>query len=126
MQWRARAASTAGVLLGHGPSSKVSTTSPDLRKSWLLKCSKPKPGPPVVSICTVRARPSASGLPGQDTGCGAGGGGGAAAAGAGAAGAGTGGWAAAVGAGLAGAGFAAGAAGADGATVATVIPGAGR
>src|SRR5262245_8673889 len=78
MQWRARAASTAGVLLGHGPSSKVSTTSPDLRKSWLLKCSKPKPGPPVVSICTVRASPSASGLPGQDTGCGAGAGGAAA------------------------------------------------
>jgi len=27
-----------------------------------LKCSKPKPGPPVVSISTVRATPSAFGL----------------------------------------------------------------
>ena len=35
------------------------------RKSMLLKCSKPKPGPPVVSISTTRATPSASGLPGQ-------------------------------------------------------------
>src|SRR5262245_12202298 len=82
MQWRARAASTAGVLLGHGPSSKVRTTSPGFRKSWLLKCSKPKPGPPVVSICTVRVSPSASGLPGQETGWGVGAGGGALAAGA--------------------------------------------
>src|SRR5262245_414235 len=82
MQWRARAASTAGVLFGHGPSSNVSTTSPGLRKSWLLKCSKPKPGPPVVSICTGRASPRASGLPGQDTGGGTGAGGTALAAGA--------------------------------------------
>src|SRR5204862_5391481 len=56
------AASTAGVFLGHGPSSKVRTTSPSRRKSWLLKCSKPKPGPPVVSISTTRATPSALGL----------------------------------------------------------------
>src|SRR6478609_2739406 len=56
------AASTAGVFLGHGPSSKVSTTSPSRRKSWLLKCSKPKPGPPVVSISTTRATPIALGL----------------------------------------------------------------
>src|SRR5215510_1136958 len=54
--------STAGVLLSHGPSSKVSTTSFSLRKSSSLKCSKPKPGPPVVSISTVRATPSALGL----------------------------------------------------------------
>src|SRR2546430_321931 len=60
------AASTAGVFLGHGPSSKVSTTSPSRRKSWLLKCSNPKPGPPVVSISTTLATPSASGLPGQE------------------------------------------------------------
>src|SRR6476659_1394339 len=54
--------STDGVLTGHGPSSKVSTTSLSRRKSSCLKCSKPKPGPPVVSITTVRATPSASGL----------------------------------------------------------------
>src|SRR5450432_2878011 len=53
---------TAGVLAGHGPSSKVSTTSLSLRKSSSLKCSKPKPGPPVVSISTVRAIPIALGL----------------------------------------------------------------
>src|SRR5205807_5153657 len=58
----------AGVLAGHGPSSNVSTTSPARRKSMPLKCSKPKPGPPVVSISTVRARPSPLGLPGQDGG----------------------------------------------------------
>src|SRR5206468_2123351 len=81
----ASAASTAGVWRGHGPSSKVSTTSPGCRKSWLLKCSKPKPGPPVVSTSTTRPTPSALGLPGQDAAAGAGGG--AAAAGAGRAGA---------------------------------------
>src|SRR5262245_47479154 len=130
MQWRARAASTAGVLLGHGPSSKVSTTSPGFRKSWLLKCSKPKPGPPVVSTCTVRVSPSASGLPGQETGCGAGAGGGALTAGAGAGGAAgvpepAGAWATVVPPGAAG-GFAEGAcdgAGAVTATVATVMTG---
>src|SRR3954464_12817291 len=57
----ASAERTAGVLRGHGPSSKVSTTSLGRRKSWLLKCSKPKPGPPVVSISTMRAVPSAAG-----------------------------------------------------------------
>jgi len=31
-------------LTGHGPSSKVSTTSLSVRKSSCLKCSKPKPG----------------------------------------------------------------------------------
>src|SRR5579862_9060697 len=56
------ALSTAGVFTGHGPSSKVSTTSPVRRKSYCLKCSKPKPGPPVVSISMVRATPSALGL----------------------------------------------------------------
>src|SRR5947209_947569 len=35
-----------------------------------LKCSKPKPGPPVVSISTVRAKPSALGLPGHGAGAG--------------------------------------------------------
>ena len=46
-----------------------------------MKCSKPKPGPPVVSICTVRSIPRASGVAaGHETRCGAGG----AAAGAGA------------------------------------------
>src|SRR5437763_2614065 len=54
--------STAGVLPGHGPSSKVSTTSFGSRKSSCLKCSKPKPGPPDVSISTTRPTPSASGL----------------------------------------------------------------
>src|ERR1700685_1296830 len=54
--------STEGVLTGQGPSSKVSTTSWSRRKSSCLKCSKPKPGPPVVSISTVRAMPSALGL----------------------------------------------------------------
>src|SRR5216684_4027976 len=62
VQCAASAASTAGVFFGHGPSSKVSTTSPSRRKSWALKCSKPKPGPPVVSISTTRETPNASGL----------------------------------------------------------------
>src|SRR5262245_30087768 len=66
VQCAASAASTAWVFFGHGPSSKVSTTSPSRRKSWLLKCSKPKPGPPVVSISTTRETPSASGLPGHE------------------------------------------------------------
>src|SRR5581483_5846113 len=56
------ALSTAGVLPGQGPSSKVRTTSLLRRKSYCLKCSKPKPGPPVVSIWIVRATPSALGL----------------------------------------------------------------
>src|SRR5262245_10947167 len=89
VQCAASAASTAGVFFGQGPSSKVSTTSPSRRKSWLLKCSKPKPGPPVVSISTVRATPSALGLPGHEAAgaaaaCGGGGGGTAGGAGAGA------------------------------------------
>ena len=54
--------STEGVFTGHGPSSNVRTTSLSRRKSSSLKCSKPKPGPPVVSISTVRPMPSASGL----------------------------------------------------------------
>src|SRR5262249_2981726 len=62
VQCAASAASTAGVFFGQGPSSKVSTTSPSRKKSWLLKCSKPKPGPPVVSISTTRAIPKALGL----------------------------------------------------------------
>src|SRR6266481_143467 len=62
VQCAASAASTAGVFLGQGPSSKVSPTSPSRRKSWALKCSKPKPGPPVVSISTTRATPKALGL----------------------------------------------------------------
>src|SRR3954469_18837998 len=53
---------TEGVFTGHGPSSNVSTTSLSRRKSRSLKCSKPKPGPPVVSISTVRPTPSALGL----------------------------------------------------------------
>src|SRR3954469_934192 len=61
------ALTTAGVLPGHGPSAKVSTTSLSRRKSSCLKCSKPKPGPPVVSISTTRPIPSASGLPEQAT-----------------------------------------------------------
>src|ERR1700704_1049251 len=68
---------TDGVLTGHGPSSNVSTTSWSRRKSSCLKCSKPKPGPPVVSISTMRAMPSALGLAqGGFAGAGAGGGGG--------------------------------------------------
>src|ERR1700712_2779232 len=58
----ASALSTAGVLTGQGPSSNVSTTSLSRRKSSCLKCSKPNPGPPVVSISTTRAIPSAFGL----------------------------------------------------------------
>src|SRR5215469_10857634 len=58
----ASAANTSCVLCGQGPSSKVSTTSPGCRKSYCLKCSKPNPGPPVVSISTVREMPSALGL----------------------------------------------------------------
>src|SRR5271156_3923503 len=56
------ALSTIGVLPGHGPSSKVSTISLSRRKSYCLKCSVPNAGPPVVSICTIRDRPSALGL----------------------------------------------------------------
>src|SRR3954466_9111560 len=68
----ASAFSTAGVFLGQGPSSKVSTTSLSRRKSSSLKCSKPKPGPPVVSISTVRATPKAPGvLQAARAGCGA-------------------------------------------------------
>src|ERR1700680_4720374 len=67
MQCAASAASTAGVLLGHGPSSNVSTTSLARRKSCSLKCSKPKPGPPVVSTSTMRVSPSALGLLAQPT-----------------------------------------------------------
>src|SRR6478752_6123248 len=73
--------STDGVFTGHGPSSKVSTTSLSRRKSSSLKCSKPKPGPPVVSISTVRPMPSALGLlQGGRVETGAGGGAGAGAA----------------------------------------------
>ena len=72
MHSSASAFSTAGVV-GHGPSSKVSTTSLSVRKSNCLYCRKPKPGPPVVSITTVRLTPSASGLAQADrAGCGAG------------------------------------------------------
>ena len=53
---------TAGVLPGQGPSSKVRTTSLSRRKSYCLKCSKPKPGPPVVSISTMRVKPMPLGL----------------------------------------------------------------
>src|SRR5882757_9912589 len=75
VQCAASAASTAGVFFGQGPSSKVSTTSPSRRKSWLLKCSRPKPGPPVVSISTTRLIPRALGLPAhEDTAATAGGG----------------------------------------------------
>ena len=44
-------------ICGQGTSSKVRTTSLSRRKSYCLKCSKPKPGPPVVSISTMRERP---------------------------------------------------------------------
>src|SRR5215469_5846512 len=73
VHWPASAARTSSVLRGQGPSSKVSTTSPGCRKSYCLKCSNPKPGPPVVSISTVREIPSASLLPGQSTGLAGGG-----------------------------------------------------
>src|SRR5262249_42828482 len=62
VQCAASAASTPGVFFGQGPSSKVSTTSPSRKKSWFLKCSNPKPGPPVVSISTTREMPKALGL----------------------------------------------------------------
>src|ERR1700736_5559742 len=58
----AKVFSTEGVLSGHGPSSNVSTTSLSRRKSSCLKCSKPNPGPPVVSISTTRPIPSALGF----------------------------------------------------------------
>src|SRR5271169_4289771 len=87
-QLSASALSTAGVFSGHGPSSKVSTTSLSRRKSYCLKCSVPKAGPPVVSICTTRDRPIAFGLPHAGTAVADGAGAGAGfAAGAGAAGA---------------------------------------
>jgi hypothetical protein len=50
----ANALSTAGVLPGQGPSSNVKTTSLSRKKSYCLKCSKPKP--PVVSISTIVAK----------------------------------------------------------------------
>src|SRR4051794_17716141 len=56
------------VVSFQGPSSKVRTTSPGCRKSCSLNFSAPKPGPPVVSISTVRDTPSALGLPGQAAG----------------------------------------------------------
>ena len=59
----ASAASTAGVLCGHGPSSKVSTTSPLAQEVVLLEVLEAEAGPPVVSISTMRATPSAFGLP---------------------------------------------------------------
>src|SRR5580692_9964921 len=62
VHWSASDFNTEGVLTSHGPSSKVSTTSLSRRKSSCLKCSKPKPGPPVVSISTTRPIPSALGL----------------------------------------------------------------
>src|ERR1700728_3929299 len=62
MQLSARALRTAGVFSGQGPSSNVSTTSFSRRKSYCLKCSKPKPGPPVVSISTMRDKPMPPGL----------------------------------------------------------------
>src|SRR5580658_2851425 len=62
MQLSCSALSTIGVLSGHGPSSKVSTTSLSRRKSYCLKCSVPNAGPPVVSICTMRESPIALGL----------------------------------------------------------------
>src|SRR5258706_8888991 len=65
VQCAASAASTFNVFFGQGPSSNVSTTSPSRRKSWVLKSSDPKAGPPVVSISTVREIPRAFGLPGQ-------------------------------------------------------------
>src|SRR5215471_4428148 len=83
VQWSASALSTAGVLPCQGPSSKVSTTSPARRKSCILKCSQPKPGPPVVSTSTTRATPRALGLPAH-AGAAAAGGGAAASVGAGA------------------------------------------
>src|SRR5260221_6015809 len=60
--WSASALSTAGVVLSQGPSSKVNATSWSRRKSRLLKCCEPKPGPPVVSISTTRETPMALGL----------------------------------------------------------------
>src|SRR4249920_2996450 len=45
-----------------GHRRKVRTTSLSRRKSYCLKCSKPNPGPPVVSISTIRDRPMPSGL----------------------------------------------------------------
>src|SRR3954447_8298721 len=87
VHWSANVFSTEGVLTSQGPSSKVSTTSLSFRKSSCLKCSKPKPGPPVVSICTTRETPSASAAPLQATFGPGGGAGAACGAGAGVAGA---------------------------------------
>src|SRR3954453_3586453 len=50
------------LVVGHGPSSNVSTTSLSRKKSCCLKCSEPKPGPPAVSTSTTRATPRASGF----------------------------------------------------------------
>src|SRR3954452_12679135 len=83
VHWSASVFSTEAVFTCQGPSSKVSTTSLSFRKSSCLQCSKPNPGPPVVSIWTTRETPSASGAPLQATlgpGGGAGGAGGAGAA----------------------------------------------
>src|SRR5262249_8399583 len=112
--WSASALSTAGVVLSHGPSSKVNTTSWSRRKSMVLKCCEPKPGPPVVSISTTRETPMALGLAQAMVG-GLMAGGGGAAAGAAGAGAATG----------AAAGAAAGAAGGDPAGRMVGVTGAG-
>ena len=68
--WSASALRAIGVLFSQGPSSNVRTTSLARRKSCCGKCSEPKPGPPVVSISTVRVTPSALGLPGHGLGVG--------------------------------------------------------
>src|SRR6516225_10398151 len=83
--WSASALRTALVVLSHGPSSKVNTTSWSRRKSSALKCCEPKPGPPVVSISTTRETPMALGLAQAMVGGFMAGGGAGAAAGAGAA-----------------------------------------
>src|SRR5262249_26516829 len=62
VQWRASAARTFGGLLGQGPASKVSTTSPGRRKTIPFKCSAPQPRAPGVSTSTTRATPRAVGV----------------------------------------------------------------
>src|SRR6476620_9979636 len=47
------------LVVGHGPSSNVSTTSLSRRKSCCLKCSEPKPGSPDARTESVGAAKAA-------------------------------------------------------------------
>src|SRR5260221_14206884 len=70
--WRS-AVSTASVVPGQGPSSKVSTTSLGCSGSVARKCLRPTAGVVAGSTARTRAVPSAAGLPEQSAAPAAGG-----------------------------------------------------